>query len=138
MANQEKITRLKGMTLTELLVVLAILGVLILLAFPVLKPIFVKTYSLEARTNLKHLANLQEQFYMERFSYAADFSQIGFQQAKLISQENGTAHYQIEVVRASREAFLARATAITDFDGDGILNVWEIDKEGIPREVTPD
>ena len=46
----------KGMTLTELLVVLAILGVLLLLAFPVLRPLFAKTHALEAKTNLKHLS----------------------------------------------------------------------------------
>ncbi|MEL6654572.1 MAG: type IV pilin protein [Bacteroidota bacterium] len=134
----KKIARLKGMTLTELLVVLAILGILILLAFPRLNSLFGKTYSLEARTNLKYLAELQDKYFMEHFSYAQEFQKVGFDHNQLVSQENGVAHYQIEVVQASRETFLARATAITDFDGDGVFNVWEIDKNGIPREVTPD
>ncbi|MEO0583775.1 MAG: hypothetical protein AAF135_16235, partial [Bacteroidota bacterium] len=43
-----------------------------------------------------------------------------------------------EMVRVNNTEFLARATSITDFDGDGILNVWEIDKNKIPREVVPD
>lgn len=129
---------LKGMTLTELLVVLAILGILLLLAFPVLKPLFARTYSLEARTNLKHLANLQQQYYMERMAYTDEFYQLGYEQAILVGQENGTAHYQVELVQANRENFVARAVSITDFDGDGQFNAWEIDKVGIPREITPD
>ena len=130
--------RLKGMTLTELLVVLAILGILLLLAFPVLKPIFVKTYSMEAKTNLKHLADLQDIHFMEKISYSDRFQTIGFEQAKLVTEENGTAHYQIEILQADRNNFLARATAITDFDGDGTFNVWEVDKNGLPKEVVPD
>ena len=49
-----------AMTLTELLVVMAILGILLLLALPVLKPLFSRTHAIEAKTQLKHLAELQK------------------------------------------------------------------------------
>ena len=130
--------KLKGMTLTELLVVLAILGVLLLLAFPVVQPLFAKTYAMEAKQNLKHLAELQKVHYLEHMKYSDEFYSVGFETAPLVSQENGTAHYQIEILKAGRDDFFARATSITDFDGDGSFNVWEIDKRGIPREVVPD
>lgn len=130
--------RLSGMTLTELLVVLAILGVLLLLAFPVLEPLFTKTHKLEAKTNLKHLAELQRAYYLEHLSYTDDFASLGFQQAPLVSDANGTAHYQIEIIEVDRTSFVARATAVTDFDNDGQLNVWEITKDGIPNEVVDD
>ncbi|MEL6252621.1 MAG: prepilin-type N-terminal cleavage/methylation domain-containing protein [Bacteroidota bacterium] len=130
--------RLKGMTLTELLVVLAILGVLLLMAFPVLKPLFSKTHSLEAKTNLKHLAELQKIHFLEATRYANEFYALGFEQAKLVSEPEGTAHYEITILTAGNDNFLARASSITDFDGDGTLNVWEVDKSGIPKEVVPD
>lgn len=130
--------RLKGMTLTELLVVLAILGVLLLLSFPVLQPLLGITHELEAKTNLKHLSELQKVYHMEYTRFTDQFQELGFEQGKLVNEENGTAHYQIEIVQASLEDFSARATSITDFDGDGTFNVWEINKAGIPREVTPD
>lgn len=128
----------RAMTLTELLVVLAILGILLLLAFPALKPLISRTYAMEARQNLKHLANLEESYFLENIRYADELSQIGFQQAKLVTSENGTAHYQVEIVKAGADGFLAKATAVTDFDGDGIYNVWEIDKNGQPRETIAD
>lgn len=129
---------LSGMTLTELLVVLAILGILLLMAFPVLRPIFSVTHSIEAQANLKHLAKLEDMHFLQTSSYSDQFQKLGFEQAKLVSEENGTAHYRIEIVESSPSNFLARATAITDFDGDGAFNVWEVDKNGIPREITPD
>ena len=50
----------------------------------------------------------------------------------------GIKENQFEIVKASQQEFVARATAVTDFDGDGTFNVWEVDKNGIPREVIPD
>lgn len=126
------------MTLTEVLVVMAILGILLLLAFPVLKPLFSRTHAVEAKTQLKHLAELQNIYQLEHAHYADQFQVLGFEQAKLVSQENGTAHYRVEIVNSGPQAFLARATSITDFDGDGNLNVWEVDQHGIPKEITPD
>lgn len=133
-----RLLTLRAMTLTELLVVLAILGILLLLAFPALKPLISRTYAMEARQNLKHLANLQESHFLEHIRYAEELPQLGFQQAKLVTQENGTAHYQVEILQAGADEFLARATSVTDFDGDGIYNVWEVNKNGQPREMTPD
>ena len=44
----------------------------------------------------------------------------------------------IEIIEADHNSFTARATAVTDFDGDGILNVWEIDENGAPIQITKD
>ena len=125
------------MTLTELLVVLAILGILILLAYPVVTPIFQRARSKEAQTNLVHLANLQKAYFIEHSKYAPTLKEAGFEQAKL-NTEGGTAHYRIEIATASNGDFNATATAITDFDGDGIFNVWEVNKDANPKELVED
>ena len=129
--------KVKGLALTELLIVLAILGVLLLLAFPVITPIFAKTHAMEAKTNLKHLSELQKVYFLEHMTYTDELSHLP-EQPRLVTQEDGTAHFQIELLQVSREDYLARATAITDFDGDGVFNVWEVTKSGIPKEVVAD
>lgn len=123
--------------MTELLVVLAILGILILLAFPIVMPIFQKARSTEAKIQLDHLGTLQKTYFLEHAKYSSDLKSIGYEQ-QLLATENGNAHYKIEIVEASNNNYLARAIAVTDFDGDGEFNMWQIDKTGTPVEVQED
>lgn len=119
--------QLKALTLTELLVVMVIIGILILLALPNLMPVVAQARAQEAKTNLAALRSSQQIFFMENANYANDITQISFEPPKLKS-EGGTAMYRYEIVNASNSGFVARATAEVDFDQDGNINVWEIDQ----------
>jgi type IV pilus assembly protein PilE len=50
----------------------------------------------------------------------------------------GTANYEISMVEASVNGFKAKAEAVVDFNGDGKKNIWEIDQDGVLKEVQPD
>ncbi len=132
-----KQTRFKAMTLTELLVVLGIMGILILVAYPIVTPLFQRARSQEAKLNLAHLASLQKVYFLEHTRYSNDLKSVGFEQ-EILDSEGGKAFYQISISEASPSDFRATATAVADFDGDGVLNVWEINKAGIPREIVED
>jgi type IV pilus assembly protein PilE len=80
---------------------------------------------------------MEKTYFYLHSKYSSDLVEIGFEQAKLTSQ-CGNANYQIEVVNATNTTFKAKATATTDFDGDGVFNVWEIDQDKNLKEVTPD
>lgn len=60
--------------------------------------------------------------------YSDDFETIGFEPQALVT-EGGKANYMIEIVEAGVSGFVARATAVVDFDGDGAYNTWEIDQD---------
>lgn len=131
--------KVKAYTLTEILVVLVIIGILVLLALPNLLPLITKAKSTEAKVQLEHVATLQKSYFFEKSKYSADLAEIGFIQEKLTTDgKDGRANYKIEIVRATNNAFLARATAVTDFDGDGTFNVWEIDQDKNLKEVVAD
>jgi type IV pilus assembly protein PilE len=131
--------KVQAFTLTELLVVLVIIGILILMAFPVLMPLISRTRSVEAKQALKHLHSLQKTYFYEYSKYSSDLEQLGFQQEKLVTEgENGKANYLIEVTESGPTSFIARASAVVDFDGDGQFNIWEMDEEGNLREITKD
>lgn len=131
--------KVKAYTLTEILVVLVIIGILVLLALPNLLPLITKAKSTEAKVQLEHVATLEKSFFYEKSKYSADLTEIGFIQEKLTTDgKDGRANYKIEVVTATNNLFLARATAVTDFDGDGTFNVWEIDQDKNLKEVVAD
>ena len=135
--NKFSTKKLPGYTLAELMVVLVIIGILLLIALPLYDDLFGDAYSIEAQNQLKYLESRQQSYYQKHFKYAMDFSKIGFSQPRTIS-EDGDARYFYEIINAGQSSFIARATAVADFDNDGKLNIWEIDQEGVLREVVPD
>ena len=126
-----------GFSLTELMIVLVIIGVLVLLALPKLLPIVTKAKTTEAKLMLKQVHTLEQAYKYERDRYALQMTEIGFEQEKLVSQ-GGQARYQIEILSADERGFQARATSVVDFDNDGTFNVWVVDQSGMITEKGPD
>lgn len=127
----------EGFSLTEVLVVIVIIGILVLLAIPKFTAIITRAKSTEAKTILKHLHMLQKVYYYEHNRYAASLADVGFEQVSLVT-EGGEARYQIEILRSGSGEYLAQARAVVDFDKDGEYNIWQIDQSGIPRQIVLD
>jgi len=141
MLNKLKIkpvfNKLPAYNLQEVLVVLVIIGILLLLALPNLMPLISKAKSIEAQTQLKYIYNSQTTHRFMYSKYSMDLSELDFEAPKTV-KEDGTGNYIYEILSANNGSFKARATAITDFDGDGIFNVWEIDESGTPKQTVKD
>lgn len=129
--------KLKSFNLQEMLIVLAIIGILLLLALPNLMPLITKAKSVEAQTQLKFIYNSQKQYHFMYSKYSNDLNEIDFERPKTV-KENGSANYQYEIIESSNSTFKVRATSVTDFDNDGIINIWEVDQNGIPKETVKD
>ena len=129
--------KLPAYNLQEILVVLVIIGILLLLALPNLMPLIAKAKSTEAQLQLKALYTAQTTHRYLYSKYTTDINEIDYEAPKTV-KDNGQANYQYEILSATNATFKARATAITDFDGDGILNVWEIDESGVPKQTVKD
>jgi type IV pilus assembly protein PilE len=124
--------KIPAFTLTELLVVLAIIGILLLVAIPNLMPVVSKARSTEAKQNLAYIHSLEKSWYMEHSKYSSDLKELGFE---IENTEDAQYSY---AVSSSGATFTATATAVTDFDNDGQINVWTIDQSKNMEEVTPD
>ncbi|MEQ3663798.1 prepilin-type N-terminal cleavage/methylation domain-containing protein [Olleya sp.] len=129
--------KLKAYNLQEILVVLVIIGILLLIALPNLMPLISKAKSTEAQLQLVHLYNSQKTYSFMYSKYSLDLNEIDFEVPKTVKEE-GRSNYIYEIISATNNSFKARATAITDFDGDGVFNVWEIDENGVPKQMVKD
>lgn len=128
---------LKAYSLSEILIVLCIIGILIYLVLPNQTSIISKAKSIEAQNMLNMVYGLEKSHFYRHSKYSADFDEIGFEQSLTIDK-GGQAVYLIEITEASLNGFKARATSLQDFDGDGAYNTWEIDQDRVLKEIVKD
>lgn len=126
-----------GFSLTELLIVLAIIGILIMIAVPIYQNVTTRAKATEARTQLAFLHTLQRVYHLEYDSYSDSFEAIGFEHETMIT-EGGRARYEIEIVSAEPSGYQATATSIIDFDNDGVYNKWQVDENGLVEQIVAD
>lgn len=129
--------KVPSFNLQEMLIVLAIIGILLLIALPNLMPLITKAKSVEAQAQLKAIYNAQTTHRYMYSKFSPDFTELDFEPPQTV-KNNGTANYEYQIIDATNASFKARAEAVTDFDGDGVFNVWEIDETGVPRQTVKD
>lgn len=129
--------RINAFSLAEVLIVLAIMGILIMLVVPNQTGIATKTKSLEAQQELRMVHSLEYGYFLQYSKYSQDLKELNYLPHKLAT-EGGSGNYRVSIIEASPAGFKARAEAVVDFNGDGKMNAWEIDQEGKPTEVQPD
>ncbi|MFV8354977.1 prepilin-type N-terminal cleavage/methylation domain-containing protein [Flavobacterium sp. XS1P32] len=130
-------SKIDSFNLQEMLIVLAIIGILLLIALPNLMPLITKAKSVEAQVQLKAIYNAEKQYFFMYSKYSSNLTEIDFEIPKTV-KENGSANYTYEIIQANTSDFKVRATALTDFNGNGVFNVWEIDQNGSPKQTTSD
>lgn len=133
----KNIKKLNAYNLQEILVVLVIIGILLLLAMPSLMKYITRARATEAQLQLKAIHNDQTTYRFMYSKFSSDLNTIEFDPPKTVN-EGGQSNYSYEIITATNSTFKARATAITDFDGDGIFNIWEIDENGALTETVRD
>jgi len=128
---------LKAYSMTEILGVLCIIGILIYLVVPNQTSVVVSTKSIEAQNMLSMVHSLEKSHFYRYSKYTSDFDALGFEPSLTIDK-GGQAVYKIEIVEASLNTFKATATALQDFDGDGSYNTWEINQDRVLKEIIRD
>ena len=102
----------KGFTLIELMIVVAIIGILAAIAIPNFLTYQCKARQSEAKTNLGGIRVSQEAYYAEYDTYTADWTKLGY-------RVKGSQKYQYELGASDSTGFVATATGTAaTVDGD--------------------
>ena len=123
------IKRIKGFTLVELLITVAIVAILASVAFPAYTDFVARSNRTEGQRELLRIANLQEQYYVDNRAYTSDMNNLGLGADPYIT-ENG--YYSIAATLANG-GFVLTATALspqsTNDSGCPELSVTETGKK---------
>lgn len=125
----------KAYSLTEILIVLCIIGILLLMVLPNQTAVIGQAKAIEAQAMLNQVYGLEKSYFYKHSKYTNNIEELGFVQEKTVD-DGGQAVYKVEIIEASNDSFSARATAVSDLDSDGSFNTWEIDSKKSLIEVT--
>lgn len=139
-----------GFTLIELMIVVAIIGILASIAVPMLTSHQLRTKATEAKTNLAAIRVVEEASFSENGVYVAanaeppvipgpqptTFDVAGSDYANLGWAPEGLVYFSYAVeVSADRSGYTADAAG--DIDGDGVILIWGYTKPDASGALVP-
>ena len=95
----------RGVTLTELLIVIVIIGILGAIAYPNYREFTARAKRTEAKTILLEIAQNQERFYLQNNRYG-DMGDLGYSDPKITDTES----YSVTITANDANNFSATAT----------------------------
>jgi type IV pilus assembly protein PilE len=116
----------RGMTLIELLIVIAIVGILAAIAGPAWNDQVIKSRRADARNTLLAAQIEQEQYRANNLTYATSMSAMGMGSFDSTTRD----YYRVEVVSADATGFLITATPNGNQANDSTCNVFAVRQTG--------
>lgn len=103
-------TRVRGFTLIELMIAVAIVGILTAIAYPMYLDKVRASRRVDAKSSLLQAANAEEQYYTTEHTYSATLGDLGVSS----TSENGFYKISASVSGTSNQQFLITASAQGD------------------------
>jgi len=120
--------RMRGITLIELMIVVVIIGIMAIIAYPNYREFAARAKRNEAKAALLRIANMQERFYLQNNTYTTDMVQLGFPVAANFQTESRT--YTVNVTFADASTFTAQADYNPADAEAGKCDIFQLDARG--------
>ena len=117
-----------GITLTELMIVVVILGIIAAVAYPNYREFAARAKRNEARAALLQIATNQERFYLNNQTYTNDMTNLGFGGINNVITETGSC--MIRITAADATGYTADAIYQLPDDEAGKCGTFTIDSTG--------
>jgi type IV pilus assembly protein PilE len=118
-----------GFTLIELMIVIALIGVLATIAIPQFQEYQQKSRRSEATRTLMQIAALQEQYFLDNRSYTDDFTDLNFPVAGTVTTESG--YYAITIDVPDPYTYTMTATPQGPQANDTQCTTLTLDNQGV-------
>ena len=109
-------TSKRGFTLIELLIVVVVIGILASIAIPKFQATREKAFLAAARADLRNLANLQDNYYNDNYTYSSDLAALQMVESEGVNISFGIASNTGWSASATHDGLPSEACAV--FHGD--------------------
>ena len=118
----------KGFTLIEIMIVVAIVGIIATVGYPSYQDYLRRTKRAEGRNMLVQIAAQQERYYSDNNGYGT-LAQLGYVGA--VTSENGSYTITVNNIAANGQTFQVNATPANFTDNDcGVLTITNTGQRG--------
>src|SRR5210317_1723482 len=101
---------MRGVTLIELMIVVVVISILAVIAYPNYREFVARAKRNEAKAALLKIATNQERFYLQNNTYTCDMTRLGFPVSGEFVTESGT--YTVDISSCTADNFDAAADYI--------------------------
>lgn len=120
----------RGVTLTELMIVIVVIGILAAVAYPNYRDFAARAKRNEAKEALLRIATNQERFYLNNNCFSGDLTQLGFPVANNFTTDTGS--YRISIALAADcQSYTGTATYLNADNESGKCGAFTIQDGGV-------